>query len=223
MSQAIRILTPPAILPVTLSEAKIHERIAEEDTYNDLSIMGMLKTATILAENYTRRAFITQTWTYQNNVQGPQMEIPRPPLQSIVSGSMTFTTYNQVVTNIPQVQPDGGNTYFIDTIYQPGRLFFEPQYWSQLPFFFQWGYPWPWSWGSGGGYGGSGYGGFISPYNGILSFNFVSGYGDTADSVPQPIIAAILQIFGALYENRESQDIPWGAKQILDTFKVEYV
>lgn len=212
--QGFRLAVPPAILPVTLSEAKIHERIDSTDEANDLNIMYLLQTATIMAEQYTRRAFITQTWNYNTNITTPQMSIPRPPLQSIVSNSMVFTTYNQVAT------PIANSDYFINTIYEPGLVIFEPQFWSQLPFFFGGGYPWPWAWGAGGGYG---YGGFISPYNGILSLQFVAGYGDTADLVPNAIKSGILQIFGSLYENRESQEIPRGAKQILDPFRVEYI
>lgn len=195
---AQKMIVPPAILPVDVSEAKEHERIDVNDAANDLLIEQQLKAATMLAEEFTRRAFITQTWTYQTTCIKPILEIPRPRLQSV--SDVTFTNWNNQVTNIDP------STYFIDTIYEPGRLIFKP---GSNPFPFGWGF-----------FGWTGWG-----WGGFLSLEFVAGYGDTADDVPWEIKEAILQIFGFLYQNREGQPIPCGsvAHTLLSPFKVEYL
>ena len=187
---AQQLITPPTVLPVTLSEAKIHERIAVEDTANDNSIESLLYTSTRLAEEYTNRAFITQTWRYVTTRLTEYIELPRPYLQSI--DSVTMTDLDNTTTTIDPTK------YFINSVYEPGRLYFKI---NSYPFYNLWDFC----------------------YGGWITVTYVSGYGDDADDVPAPIKEGILQTFGYLYENRESQDIPCGAKQILDPFRVLYI
>ena len=47
-----------------------------------------------------------------------------------------------------------------------------------------------------------------------------AGYGETAASVPPKIKQAILEIIGHLYDNRESQEIPAGAKEKLSGYRL---
>ena len=174
--------------------------------------MGMLEAATQMAEEYTRRAFITQVWEMQTTQLGPTIEIPRPRLQSIDAATVNFYDWNNVAYAIP------ASTYFVDTIYEPGRLVFKAGY---FPFPLDVGYSgglgW---WGSGSGINGVDYG--PGPM-GYLSLEFSAGYGATGALVPWAIREAILQIFGSMYQNRESQGIDCGAKQLLDAYKVEYL
>jgi uncharacterized phiE125 gp8 family phage protein len=190
---AQQLITPPAVLPVTISDAKIHERISIDDVANDASIESMLYTATRLAEEYTNRAFITQTWKYVTTRLTEYIELPRPRLQSVTS--ITMTDINDTTTTIDPTR------YFINSVYEPGRVFFKPG----APF----NLPANWLWGL--------------CYGGWITVTYVVGYGDNGDDVPAPIKEAILQTFGHLYENRESQDMPCGAKQILDPFRVLYI
>lgn len=55
---------------------------------------------------------------------------------------------------------------------------------------------------------------------GGIKITFTAGYGNTANDVPTPIKQAILQITGHLYENRESQDMPPLAMDLLQPYKV---
>lgn len=48
---------------------------------------------------------------------------------------------------------------------------------------------------------------------------FVSGYGDSASDIPPPLRVGILQMVGHLYENRESQAIPPGVRQIIQPYR----
>ena len=56
-----QITTEPATEPLTLTEAKEHLRV--DGTDEDTLITSIITVARKLCENYTNRAFITQTWT----------------------------------------------------------------------------------------------------------------------------------------------------------------
>lgn len=207
-----KLITPPTVTPVTVSEAKEHERITINDAAEDLLIQNQLWAATRLAEEFTRRAFVTQTWELRTSKIAPIMEIPRPPLLSIIPnsdnpmdpgyGSMVFTDWNDVETVIE------ASTYFTDTVDEPGRLIFKAN--ADIPY----GFPW-WGWGDYPG--------------GYLTIKFIAGYDADEDTsvakVPWEIKEGILQIFGFLYQNREGQPIPCGsvAHTLLSPFVVEYL
>lgn len=202
-----RLITEPTELAVSVSEAKEHERISINDAAEDLLIEQQLKAAIRLAEEFTRRAFVTQTWEYRTSKIAPIMEIPRPPLLEIIKNStdatsMVFTDLNDVNTAIED------STWFTDTVDEPGRLIFKAN--STLPY----GFPW-WGWG-------------CYPA-GYLTLKFNAGYdavtATSVEKIPWEIKEGILQIFGFLYQNREGQPIPCGsvAHTLLQPFKVEYL
>lgn len=194
-----QLLTPPASLPVDLAEAKEHERIGDTDAIEDAAILAQLEAATLLAEQFTRRAFITQTWLFRTHNIVPFIELPRPPLQTIDS----VTTIYQ--DDAPVIVSD--TTYYADTVREPGSLIFKT-----LPTV-QGAYAFPWGWGYCG-----------NVYN-TLQVTYTCGYGDDGTDVPEAIIAGILQIFGFLYQNREGQPIPCGsvAHTLLSPYVVEYL
>lgn len=213
---AIKLITPPAILPVSIDDAKIHERIDIEDAANDASILSLLTASTQLAENYTRRAFITQTWLYQTANLSPIISIPRPPFIDIDTDVLTgiqevYTTNNYNIRTPVLPNTLGIYPYFTDNTYEPARFT-----WSGFQLPNQVGGGWgPWcGYNYGCSYGGNGY---------TLSMQYTAGYGPLAIDVPWEIKEGILQIFGSLYENRESQLIPGGAQQLLSPYKVEYL
>lgn len=204
-----RLIVPPAVTPVTVSEAKEHERISINDAAEDLLIQQQLFAATRFAEEFTRRAFVTQTWELRTTKIAQIIEIPRPPLLEIITNSvdatsMVFTDLNDVDTAIQD------DTWFVDNVDEPGRLIFKSN--SALPYGFPW---WGWGWG-------------CIPY-GYVTIKFRAGYGVDEDAsiaaLPWEIKEAILQIFGFLYQNREGQPIPCGsvAHTLLQPFKVEYL
>lgn len=85
--------TDPTVEPLTLDEAKGYAKIDadyDDDTINDI----LIPTARIWCENYTERAFITQTWTLKLN-QFPwddsPIELEWPNLISITSFGYTDT------------------------------------------------------------------------------------------------------------------------------------
>lgn len=85
---SLDLTTPPAAEPIDTDDAKTHLRVtsADDDTFID----ALVASAREACEARTRRAFITQTYTYKRRSFGgvngaEQVLLPRPPLQSVTS------------------------------------------------------------------------------------------------------------------------------------------
>jgi uncharacterized phiE125 gp8 family phage protein len=85
-----RLYTQPVLTPVILAEAKQHLRITASETADDEYITSLIAVATLLVEQHTNRALLTQTWdhwvhpshgycSYRNHV----IRIPRGPVASV--------------------------------------------------------------------------------------------------------------------------------------------
>lgn len=106
-----RLVTPPAVEPVTLAEAKTYVRV--DHASDDVVLQGMIEAAREVAEHFTRRAFITQVWetTHAYGVQAASSwAFGRRPVQSIQS----VTAYAEDGT--PTVMPVGEYALDGDTI-----------------------------------------------------------------------------------------------------------
>lgn len=76
------LVTAPAIEPVTVAEAKAHALVAT--SAHDTLIGGYIAAARRLAEQQTRRAFITQTWRMSlDDFPDGNLVLPRPPLAEL--------------------------------------------------------------------------------------------------------------------------------------------
>lgn len=171
---AIRLITPPAAEPVTLAQAKSHLRV--DHTNDDALISSLIVASRGYCENFTARAFITQTWELViDEFPANEIMIPLPPLQSVVSISYDDPAALETVIS--------SSSYAVDTVSQPG--------WVLPPA----NVGWPSTFDSINtvrirfiaGYAP----GTTSPV-------------DLAENVPQSIKAAILLYVGQLYENREN-------------------
>lgn len=81
---SLQLISPPAIEPVALADAKAHLKVDTGD--DDALIAALVSAARIRAEWATRRAFITQSWVQWRDAWPRQpFEIPLPPLQSLTS------------------------------------------------------------------------------------------------------------------------------------------
>lgn len=108
---AIRLITPPAVEPITLTEAKEHLRV--DHTADDDLITAMIVAARTSCENWTARAFITQTWELViDDFPTTEIMLPRPPLQSVTSIKYDDGAGVEQTLGIDQ--------YDVDTVNQPG-------------------------------------------------------------------------------------------------------
>jgi len=110
----LQLITPPAIEPVTLEEAKTHLKV--DTTDDDTLITALIAAARARAEWHTGRAFLTQSWVLWLDGWPERncVEIPLPPSQAITS----LTTYamDDTATVLD------ANLYQVDTSSQPARI-----------------------------------------------------------------------------------------------------
>jgi uncharacterized phiE125 gp8 family phage protein len=109
----LKLKTAPTVEPISLDEAKLHLKVDGAD--DNALITALITTARQLAERETGRAFITQTWQMYLDAAPAEIEIPKPPLQS--------------VTAITVIDDEGAETVVSDTLYDvdasqnsPGRV-----------------------------------------------------------------------------------------------------
>lgn len=110
---AARLITQPIAEPITLEEAKAHLRVDHSE--DDLMIAAMIGAARVYCEQFTARAFVTQTWelvldTFPTN----EILIPLPPLQSVTS--IKYDDSGGVEQTL------GATEFEADTVSQPGWI-----------------------------------------------------------------------------------------------------
>jgi len=99
--------------PVAVSEAKLHMRV--DFTEDDLLISNIIKASSRKCEDYTRRAFMRQTWDYI--LDEPTMDvidIPRPPLIQIDGIFLTLQNNSEIELDMDK--------FILDDISSPARL-----------------------------------------------------------------------------------------------------
>jgi len=99
----LKIKTPATVEPVTLDEAKLHLKIDGAD--DNALITALITTARQLAEKETKRAFITQTLEMFLDSAPAEIEIPRPPLQSVEAIRAISSVSTTVDENVDKDQP----------------------------------------------------------------------------------------------------------------------
>jgi uncharacterized phiE125 gp8 family phage protein len=109
----LKLITPPAAEPVSLSEAKEHLRITGTD--EDALITTFIEAAREYCEEYQNRAYITQTWDLSlDEFPDSPYSLPKPPLQSISS----IKYYDQDGTE----DEFNASNYLVDTASVKGRV-----------------------------------------------------------------------------------------------------
>lgn len=190
---SLKLLTPPAAEPVTLAEMKAHARI---DTDADDGLLEpLIKAARQWAEEYTKRAFITQTWEMclDNSPDGYFFPIPKPPLVS-VSAIKIFANNGEEILWPAQ-------NYFVDNYREPGRVALRS------------GSVWP----------------NEERFINNIMIEYIAGYGDDAEDVPEAIRLAIKQLATHWYENRgeaimvsaqNTERVPLVVQALLDPYRI---
>ena len=212
MRYNLSLVTAPVVEPITLEEVKGALRI-DESSDDDL-IAVMITAARTAAEDYTRRAFITQTYKmYLDNLprgnkeawwdgvrQLPvteisgqtSLELPKPPLISVTH----LKSYSD--TDVATTFSTG--SYYVST--------YAGDFAANGAITLRVGAAWP---------------AFVRLKDGI-EIQFVCGYGANRFDVPQQIRMALIQEACFLYENRGSCDMGSiqspVAKRLLDSFRI---
>lgn len=177
------LVSGPASFPVKLAEAKEHLKITSGNA-EDTLISRLIRAATVHAENFTRRAFITQTWRKRlDDFTDYEITLDKPPIQSITSVKYytggVLTTLNGTLYE----SEIDGETGFVRPIY--------------------------------GGYWPT----YVDPRYGAVQVDFVAGYGDDPEDVPEDIRQAILFLVGHFYANKESVISGATATEVPQTFE----
>ncbi|HWA91813.1 MAG TPA: head-tail connector protein [Rhizomicrobium sp.] len=78
---SLQLVTPPALEPVTLADAKAHLKVDTSD--DDALIARLIPAARARAEWHTGRALIAQSWILWLDCWRPIVDIPLPPLVAV--------------------------------------------------------------------------------------------------------------------------------------------
>lgn len=110
----LTLTTAPATEPLTLADAKLQTHV--DGTAEDDLITSFIASARSEAETRTGRALITQTWTlYLDHFpESGEIDLPRPPLQSVTS--VQYIDTDGVLTTLATSE------YTVDTSGELGRV-----------------------------------------------------------------------------------------------------
>ena len=134
------LITPPAIEPVTLTQAHAQLRLDAGYTADDTFITGLITAAREVAEKYTRRAFFNQTWVlsldafpawnFRNGTVNPSerkgwpfystywdplaIRLPKPRCVRVIS-----ITYLDLTNTLQTLSP---SAYAVDVTSEPARI-----------------------------------------------------------------------------------------------------
>lgn len=172
---SLRVISPPTLDPVLLSEAKEHCRIDSDD--QDALLAGFIIAARQHCEDETDRSFITQTLQLKIDSDWPVdrcgndcIVLPRPPHKT---GAVMAITY---------VDTNGASQTLSPSLYQfsEGDIFgsIRPAY----------GATWP----------------TVRDQMDAITVTFVAGYGSNPGDVPEPVRQAIKLMISHFNENREA-------------------
>lgn len=109
---ALVLVSPPAVEPVTLAEAKLHLRVdhAEEDAL----ISGQILAARVDCESATGLVFVQQTWDLVLDRFPCEIRPPIAPLLSV--SAITYLDGDGVSRTL------AGSSYRVDADSKPGRI-----------------------------------------------------------------------------------------------------
>ena len=180
------LLTPPALEPITLDQAKARLRISE--TSQDAHITHLIRVARTRIEALTGRVLMAQTWLERRDAWdeggrllafGTQFKILKPPLISIEK----ITVF--VASGVGTVW--ASDQYFVDTMAEPGRISLRPNVVFPKP----------------------------GQRHGGIEIRFVCGYGPDVADLPPSLIEAVGQLVEAMAANGRRVGLPLSVQSLI--------
>ena len=212
MPYGLNLISPPAIEPVSLDQAKSFCTVSRGFTDDDQLISGLISAAREVAETYIRRSIFNQSWLltldnfplfwgrstvkniaessfpYSYFFEGVTIKLPRPHCVSV--SSIQYLDVNG------DSQTLSSSNYVLDTNSEPARLIPAPNfYWPTATVYIP----------------------------GSVQIEFVSGtWGDGVEvnTCPQNVVTAISLLAAHFYGNREgAAPIPDAFYRLLDSVR----
>ncbi len=111
---ALKLITPSAVEPITLDEAKAHIRV--EDQESDVLITSLIGAAREYCEGFQNRQYITATWELWLDAWPDKdyIAIPRPPLQAVEN--IKYYSADNMEYTLDTAD------YFVDDKNEPGKV-----------------------------------------------------------------------------------------------------
>lgn len=206
--QYTKVISPSVALPLSLAELRAHIRLSTDDpTDEDPLIMGYLRSAIAWIDGpdgWLGRCLITQTL---------ETKVDRFP----GSFSQSYTE-RQILLPCPPVQsvttvhyvddPNGNSVLLDDSIYQVVGVNN-----NTAKLVLAYGEVWP----------------ITRPQPEAVTIQYVAGYGDDWNSVPESIRQALMMLVAYWYNQREAAlidpvvtEVPMGVKALLAPYKTHY-
>lgn len=115
---SLKLITAPTVEPVLITDQATKEFLRLDGAESENSVAVLLKTAREEAESFQNRAYLTQTWELSfDTFPIMPLDIPRPPLQSLVSVKLHLEDGAESTMDI--------NVFIVDTDSEPGRIAFK--------------------------------------------------------------------------------------------------
>lgn len=115
----LKVVTQPAVEPVTLTKIKYQLRVEEDDDIYDNELNELIPAARQWCETYQNKAYITQTLelALDSFPSTRKIVLPRPPLQQVESLTLTDHSGNKFTYDPSQ--------YLVDDYSDPSRIIFN--------------------------------------------------------------------------------------------------
>jgi uncharacterized phiE125 gp8 family phage protein len=110
----LKLITPPVLEPIALTEAKMQLKVDTDETEEDDLIARLIVTAREEAEHLTGRSFLPQTWELALDEFCEDILLPRPRLISI--SAFSYVDLEGVTRQISSDQ------YILDDFSEPARI-----------------------------------------------------------------------------------------------------
>lgn len=187
----LTLVTPPSIEPLDLASVKNFLRVDSAD--DDAHITSLIKSSREACEQYTGRALITQTWDlwlndfpvtqsdeWWNGVRtGSLSELSRYDDHiKLPLPRLQSVTYINIYNDSDVATIMSASSYYVDTSSEPGKIYLRNSA------------SWPAVTRAGNG----------------VQIRFVAGYGNTASSVPAPLLQGMREWIAYSYNQCEGFD-----------------